>query len=187
MIRYALLLRYTSLQAYKLLLQEFPMPSISLLNKLQAGGVDAIKFIKYLLEKKEISRDIILMFDEMYLQKSTQFHGGKYEGADEDDNPYKGMVVFMIAGMKKSIPYVIKACPETAISGKWIAEEIEKAISLLSKAGFNIRGIVADNHSSNVALLTFCSRNSTVTLLSYLYVTQKTKAEHISFSITCIC
>ena len=35
MIRYALLLRYTSLQSYKLLLEKFPLPSISLLNKLQ--------------------------------------------------------------------------------------------------------------------------------------------------------
>ena len=35
MIRYALLLRYTSLQSYKLLLEKFPLPSISLLSKLQ--------------------------------------------------------------------------------------------------------------------------------------------------------
>ncbi len=151
LIRYSLILRYTSLQAYKLLLQNFPLPSISLLNKLHAGGVDAIKAIKYLLEKKDISRDVILIFDEMYLQKSTQFHGGKYEGADEDGNPYKGIVVFMIVGMKKSKPYVIKACPETAINGDWIAREVEKAIGLLCKAGFNVRGIVADNHSSNVS------------------------------------
>ena len=151
MIRFSLLLRYTSLQAYRLLLQRFPMPSISLLNKLQAGGVDAIKSIKYLLEKKEISRDVVLMFDEMYLQKSTQFHGGTYEGADEDGNPYKGIVVFMIVGLKQSISYVIKACPEITINGKWIAEETKKAISQLSKAGFNVRGVVADNHSSNVS------------------------------------
>ena len=54
---------------YKLLLEKFPMPSISLLNKLQAGGVDAMKSVKYLLEKGDISRDVVLMFDEMYLQK----------------------------------------------------------------------------------------------------------------------
>ena len=38
MIRYALLLRYTSLQSYKLLLDKFPLPSISLLNKLQQSS-----------------------------------------------------------------------------------------------------------------------------------------------------
>ena len=36
-IQYALLLRYTSLQPYKLLLDEFPLPSISLLNKIKEG------------------------------------------------------------------------------------------------------------------------------------------------------
>ena len=40
MIRFALHLRYTSLQAYKLLLDKFPLPSMSLLNKIQLGGVN---------------------------------------------------------------------------------------------------------------------------------------------------
>ena len=42
MIRFALHLRHASLQAYKLLLEKFPMPSISLLNKIQGWG----RFIK---------------------------------------------------------------------------------------------------------------------------------------------
>ena len=49
-IRYALLLRHTSAQAYRLLLEKFPLPSFSLLAKIQQGGVDAIKAIKLLLE-----------------------------------------------------------------------------------------------------------------------------------------
>ena len=54
MIRYALLLRYTSLQSYKLPLERFPLTSISLLNKLQQGGIDAFKARKTLREKGEI-------------------------------------------------------------------------------------------------------------------------------------
>ena len=46
MIRYALLLRYTSFQAYKLLLEKFPLPSMSLLKKTQQGGIDVVKAIK---------------------------------------------------------------------------------------------------------------------------------------------
>ena len=88
MIRYVLLLRYTSLQSYKLLLEKFPLPSISLLNKLQQGGVDAFKAVNILREKGEIS-DVILMADEMVLQKCTQFHGGEYIGADVEGNLYK--------------------------------------------------------------------------------------------------
>ena len=43
MIRFALLLRYTSFQAYKILLQNFPLPSLSLLAKLKSGIVNATK------------------------------------------------------------------------------------------------------------------------------------------------
>ena len=62
-------------------------------------------------EHWDISSDIVLMVDEMYLQKGTQFHGGECIGAVEDGNLYKGIVVLMIAGLKKPIPYAIKACP----------------------------------------------------------------------------
>ena len=51
MIRYALLIRHTSAQAYRLLLECFPLPSISLLEKLQKGGINSIKAAKILHEK----------------------------------------------------------------------------------------------------------------------------------------
>ena len=51
MIRFALHLRYTSLQSYKLLLEKFPLPSISTLHRIQAGGVDSLKAAKKLREK----------------------------------------------------------------------------------------------------------------------------------------
>ena len=150
MIRYALLLRYTSLAAYKQLLKKFPLPSISLLNKLHTGGVDAMKAAKYLKAKGKISRDIILMFDEMYLQKGSQFHAGDCVGEDEEGRLYKGIVCFMIVGLKENVPCVIKASPEVTITGSWLADEISKVISLLCRAGFRVRGAVSDNHSSNV-------------------------------------
>ena len=46
MIRHALHLRYTSLQAYRLLLEISPMLSLLFLNNIQQGGVDAIKALK---------------------------------------------------------------------------------------------------------------------------------------------
>ena len=52
MIRLALLLRHTSLQAYKLLLEEFCVPSLSLLAKLKSGNLDAIKAAELLRQKK---------------------------------------------------------------------------------------------------------------------------------------
>ena len=90
------------------------------------------------------------MADEMYLDKGTQFHGGQYIGADEDGALYKGVVVFMIVGLKKSIPIVVKATPEKSVHGDWVAKEMVCCVETLSKAGFNVRAIVTDNHSANV-------------------------------------
>ena len=100
LIRYALLLRYTSRQAYKLLMEKFPLSSFSLLEKIQSGGVGSIKAVKSLMEKGYLSQDCVLLVDEMYLQKGTQFHGGEYIGANENDELYKGIMVFVITGLK---------------------------------------------------------------------------------------
>ena len=80
LMQYALLLRYTSLQSYKLLLDEFPLPSISLLNKIKEGNIDALKAAKLLLENSSISKDIVVLFDEMYLQKCVEYCGGEFFG-----------------------------------------------------------------------------------------------------------
>ena len=86
MIRFALLLRYTSGQAYKILLDKLSLPSMSILRRLKSGSIDAIKAAKVLKENNSISEDIILMADELYLQKSAQYSGGQYVGTDEKGN-----------------------------------------------------------------------------------------------------
>ena len=92
------------------------------------------------------------MVDEMYLQKSTQYQGGEYVGADEEGKLYKGIVALMIVGMSKNIPYIIQAIPEVKFSGKWLADKMSENIKNLNKIGFCVRGIVTDNHSANVTL-----------------------------------
>ena len=64
---------YTSLQMHRLLLEKFPMPTLSLLNKIQQGGVDPLKVLKTLYEKVSFSRGCILMIDKIYLKKSAQY------------------------------------------------------------------------------------------------------------------
>ena len=149
-IRYSLLLRYTSAQAYKLLLEKFPFPSFSSLKRIQKGDINSITAAKTLLDKGKLSKDVILILDEMYLQKGTQFHGGDYVGANENGELYKGIMLFMISGLKETVPSVVKVCPEVTVTGDWLSQEIISCIELILKAGFNIRAVVADNHSSNV-------------------------------------
>ena len=51
-IRFALMLRYTSVQSYKLLLDEFRLPSLSL-GKIVTGDTDAAKSAKLLKDEEK--------------------------------------------------------------------------------------------------------------------------------------
>ena len=151
LIRFALMQRYTSRQSYNLLLNELPLPSFSLLQKLTQGGIDPIKSLQMLLRQEKVDSQCMLLIDEMYLQKSCQYHGGKFYGKDEDGDFYNGIVVFMVVGLRKSIPYVIKTLPETKISGEWLKPQILESLCSLHNAGFYVRAVITDNHSVNVA------------------------------------
>ena len=150
LLRFSLLLRYSSVCSYKLLLEHFPLPSISYLRKLCQGGVDPLKGAKLLLEKEKIDENVIMMLDEIYLQKEEQYSGGRLIGSNELGELYKGVMTFMIVGLKKSKPWVVKAIPETKIEGKWLANHIDETICSIHQAGFRVRGVVADDHSTNV-------------------------------------
>ena len=101
-------------------------------------------------EKGEISSDVILMVDEMYLQKSTQYQSGEYVGADTEGNLYKGIMAFMVVGLKQSIPFVVQAIPEVTFNSQWLCDNIATNIENLANTGFCVRGLVSDNHASNV-------------------------------------
>ena len=79
-LRFSLL--QTSRQAYAQLLENFPLPSISLLRKLASGGIDSVKALQTLLKEDKTSKDVVLLVDEMYLQKSSEYHGGRMVGKD---------------------------------------------------------------------------------------------------------
>ena len=131
MIRYALLLRYTS-------------------ALLQQEGVDSIRALKKMRDKGKIFEDLVLMADEMFLQNTVEYSGGEYIGADAEGNLFKGIVAFMVVGVKSSTPYVIEASPEVSINGNWLANEIDGCVSILAENGFKVRAVVTDNHSINV-------------------------------------
>ena len=69
-----------------LLLDKFPLPSFSLLKKLSFGGMDTSS--KQSGCYRETGRLVLavplsFMLDEMYFQKSSEYHGGSMIGQDE--------------------------------------------------------------------------------------------------------
>lgn len=151
LIQLSLMIRYTSASSYRLLSQYFPFPSMSHLNHLCRGDVDPIKAIKILFEKQKIDRDVVLLMDEMYLQKEVQYQEGKLFGIDESGTMVRGIMTFMIVGLRNNIPFVIKAIPESKIEGSWLAEHISDCIRSLHDAGLQVRAVISDNHTTNVA------------------------------------
>ena len=152
--RYALLLRYTSAQSYRTLLEQLPFPSFELLKKLSSGDLDSWNIAEKLRENDHISTDVTLMVDEMFLRKVAQYFAGKYLGENEDGELYSGIVCFMIVGLTKNIPFVVKSSPEIKVTGKWLKEQLDDCIFKLKERGFRVRAVVADNHKSNVSAFT---------------------------------
>ena len=78
-------------------MKEFPFPALSLVKKINEGQLDAV------------------MFEEMQLQKCEEYCGDKIIDANENSELYKGLLSFMIVGLKENVPYVIKFVPEPNI------------------------------------------------------------------------
>ena len=92
-----------------------------------------------------------MIFDEMYLLKSQEHFEGEMIGCDDEGELYTGIVCFMIVGLNKSIPYVIKSSPETNIDANWLKAELLDSLEILSNFGFRVRAIVCEKHPPNVS------------------------------------
>ena len=57
----------------------------------------------------------------------------------------------MVTSLTKSIPFIVSAIPLVRISGDIVHSKVEKCISLLTRAHFNLRAIIADNHPTNIS------------------------------------
>ena len=91
-----------------MLLEHFPLPSLSLLHKISSGTIDAVKCAEILRNEGKISSDVCLMFDEMYLQICEEYFAGNLVGCNGEGELCKGLVCFMIVGVKNSVPYELK-------------------------------------------------------------------------------
>ena len=88
-----------------MLLEYFPLPSLPLLSKIIKRKTGAIKYAQALKKNGKISEDICLLLDEMHLRKCEEYFGGELTGSDKSEELDKGIVCFMMEGMKQSIPW----------------------------------------------------------------------------------
>ena len=150
-LRFALIMRYTSNSAYKYLKRFLPLPSYSLLRKLKSQSVDTSKGLCALRDNLLFSDDVVLLLDEMFIQQEVQYDGRELIGCNYELQMYKSILCFMVVSLKKSIPYILKAIPLTRINHQIVQDGILSCISILNKGNFIIRAVVCDNHSTNVS------------------------------------
>ena len=79
----------------------------------------------------------------MYFEKATQCHSGEYAGSNNEGNLYKGIIAFMIVGLKDSIS-------EVKFGGEWLPDKMSNCTDDLTSAEFCVRGIFTDNDALNV-------------------------------------
>ena len=83
-------------------MKEFPFSSMSLLERITEGQLDALKCAKSLKSQGVVSEDVVLIFHEMYLRKCEEYYGGE-------------IISFMIVGLKEIVPYITKSVPEETL------------------------------------------------------------------------
>ena len=81
-LRFALIMRYTSNSAYQYLKNFIPLPSNSLLCKLKSQTIDTTKGLVMLRDNLLFSDDAVLMLDEMYTQQQVQYDGRDLTGCN---------------------------------------------------------------------------------------------------------
>ena len=57
----------------------------------------------------------------------------------------------MIVGVRKNVPLVVKAVPESKIKRKWLSRQLIETIQSLHEIGFHVRAVISDDHPSNVS------------------------------------
>ena len=87
----------------------------------------------------------------MYLQKCEECTGGQLIGAAANSELYKGIVSFMITGIKQNTPYIIKSVPEMKIRADWLKNQIIGCLKVLTGCRFKVRIIISDTHPCNTS------------------------------------
>ena len=86
----------------------------------------------------------------MYLQTQVQFDGKSVIGCDGDLNMFKSTLCFMVVSLEKTIPYVLRATLIVRLTFLDVYNGILNCISILNEGKFHVRGVIVDNHSTNV-------------------------------------
>ena len=88
-LRFFLILRYTSNSASRFLKKYVPLPSNSLLRKLRSPSIDNYQPLQSLRELNCMCNDLAILLNEMHLQSQVAFDGHTLIGCNADMDMYQ--------------------------------------------------------------------------------------------------
>ena len=87
----------------------------------------------------------------MYLQKEVQYQVGNLIGSNEGTK-FRGIMTFMVIGLRNNIPFLVKAVPDFKIEGKWLSKHTNECVKSLHDIGLCVHGVISDSHTTNVVV-----------------------------------
>ena len=128
------MLRYTSLiPAYKRMAKVFSLSCVSTLQKMVSGKLGVKKSSERKWKHFYLSHS---NFEEIYLQKCEEYFGGETFGVDERGEIFKGMISFMLVGLKINTHFIINCVTERDVNGYFVLNNLEECLHELD---FNVR------------------------------------------------
>ena len=110
----------------------------------------------------------------MYLQTQVQFDGKSVIRCASDLNMFKSILCFMVVSLK-----YIKAIPIVRLTFLDVYNGILNCISVLNDGNFHVRGVIADNHSTNVKAYKVLVKNFPLDNRQYCIKNPSNSAQHI--------
>ena len=157
-----------STSCYRQMLQSnvLTLPSLSTLYRinnilsLRSTEEEITKYFQLKIQKlTDIERNVILIIDEVYVQKNMEYTGGKYFGT-VDGELAKTVLCFMIKSLRHHYKDVVALFPCHALTSASLLNHFYKVNRLLCEIGFHIVAISADNASVNRSFYSILSNGS---------------------------
>lgn len=150
----AFMWQLTSCSLYKKLRELFILPSVSRLRSysgylsVEAGSLD-IRYLKQRTEElEEKHRLVTLMIDEVYTAKRIEYSNGTFVGVNEEGEPAKTVLTFMVQSTCSKFKDVVCLVPVRKLDSSQLRYWFDKVMETLSEI-FVVVAVSVDNHVCN--------------------------------------
>ena len=144
----------TSRAAYNQLLNDYQLPSVSMLNKLtsKSTSMSELEFIENVLKSlPEHQRKCNILVDEVCVKPQLLYHGGQLFGKaiNHPSELATSVLAVMIVCLNGGPKFVAKLIPVTKLTGEYQFSIVKNIIKVITKSGGVTVSIICDDNKVN--------------------------------------